>query len=196
MTDFFALLDQPRAPWLDPVELKGAFHAKTLQAHPDARAPGSDVTEAEAIFARINEAYQVLQDPKRRLLHLLTLEGEQTTPSGGEAPAEIAELFQTVAATTQEAERVAQKAAAATNPLSRSLLKAEVLQVEGRINGALQALMDLRREANEELKRVGSSTADPGADRVRQLQQLYLRFSYLGRWIEQLEEKRTQLVTG
>ena len=47
--------------------------------------------------------------PRRRVVHV---------------PAEIAEVFQTVADRSQEADRVAQKAAAATNPLSRSLIQA------------------------------------------------------------------------
>ena len=38
MIDYFALLDQPRAPWLDPDKLKDSYHQKTLQAHPDAQA--------------------------------------------------------------------------------------------------------------------------------------------------------------
>ena len=38
MIDYFALLDQPQAPWLDLAELKDAYHKKTLQAHPDAQA--------------------------------------------------------------------------------------------------------------------------------------------------------------
>ena len=37
MIDYFALLDQPRVPWLDLNELKNAYYQKTLQAHPDAQ---------------------------------------------------------------------------------------------------------------------------------------------------------------
>ncbi len=56
MIDYFALLDQPHAPWLDPDELKNTYHQKTLQAHPDAQAssPGDDATDAT--FANLNEA--------------------------------------------------------------------------------------------------------------------------------------------
>ena len=39
MTDYFALLEQPRAPWLDPRGLKEAYHRQTLQTHPDTAAP-------------------------------------------------------------------------------------------------------------------------------------------------------------
>jgi len=49
MTDYFALLEQPRAPWLDPAELKEVFHRKTLEQHPDAGAAGP-----ENDFAKLN----------------------------------------------------------------------------------------------------------------------------------------------
>ena len=35
MADYFALLDEPRRPWLDPEELKAKFHALTATVHPD-----------------------------------------------------------------------------------------------------------------------------------------------------------------
>ena len=54
MTDYFALLGQPRAPWLDPAALKEAYHRQTLQSHPDTATPGR-----ESDFAGLNEAYQV-----------------------------------------------------------------------------------------------------------------------------------------
>ena len=75
MIDYFALLDQPRAPWLDLDELKNTYYQKTLQAHPDAQTTRARADATDATFASLNEAYQVLQDPKRRLHHLLSLEG-------------------------------------------------------------------------------------------------------------------------
>ena len=54
MIDYFALLDQPQAPWLDLTELKDAYHKKTLQAHPDAQTNPSE--ESDANFANLNEA--------------------------------------------------------------------------------------------------------------------------------------------
>ena len=87
MTDYFALLEQPRMPWLDPAPLKEVFHRKTLEQHPDATAAGS-----EDRFAELNAAYQALQDPKRRLHHLLSLENR--APAANQmVPQELQELF-------------------------------------------------------------------------------------------------------
>jgi len=186
MTDYFALLDQPRQPWLDLEKLKEAFHAKTRQTHPDAQTDNS----TEAAFTQINEAYQVLQDPKRRLHHLLSLEGQAPSTLGSVVPEAIAEMFSTVAMATQQAERLTQKATVATNPLSRSLLQSELLRVRREIETALERLLTLRLIADDELKAAGGVEYE---DRLRILQGLYLRYSYLTRWIGQLEEKRNQL---
>src|SRR3954453_14389170 len=111
MTDFFALLHQPRNPWLDPHELKNAFHAKTLHSHPDAQ------PESGNDFTQLNEAYQVLRDSKRRIQHLLELEGVSRERGTGGIPREVEELFPAVAALSQQADAVLQKVTAASNAL-------------------------------------------------------------------------------
>src|SRR4051794_20802523 len=137
MTDFFALLDQPRNPWLDLDELKNAFHAKTLQSHPDAHPQsGND-------FTQLNEAYQMLRDSKGRIQHLLELEGAAPGRGSGAIPREVEELFPAVAALSQQADAVLQKVTAARNALSRSLVQAEVikaLQATDEMLGKLRAM--------------------------------------------------------
>ena len=93
MIDYFALLDQPHVPWLDPDKLKDTYHQKTLQAHPDAQTsrPGADTTDAA--FTSLNEAYQVLQDPKRRLQHLLSLAGAAPSSTDQTVPKQLHDLF-------------------------------------------------------------------------------------------------------
>src|SRR5213076_2502867 len=87
MTDYFALLEQLRTPWLDSAGLKEVFHRKTLEEHPDATGGGS-----EDRFAELNAAYQALQDPKRRLRHLLSL--ENCAPAANQSvPQELEGLF-------------------------------------------------------------------------------------------------------
>ena len=188
MTDYFALLDQPRLPWLDPDELKQAFHAKSMQSHPDVAAATDDA------FAQLNEAYQVLLDPKRRIQHLLSLE-QREAPRDRSVPADIAELFPVVAEATHAADALAQKLNTATTPLSRSLLKAETLAVQGRIADTLQRLGQMRDDADAELRSLNENMPLAEAEWA-QLQQLLLRFSYLTRWISELEEKQLRLASN
>ncbi len=194
MTDYFALLGQPRRPWLDPEEVKRAFHEKTRESHPDAQQePGQHGTDAE--FAAINEAWRILQDPKRRLHHLLSLAGRAPVAAGVAPPPEIAEMFSAVADATQGAGRVLQEAAATTNPLSRSLVQTKIVIASRRVNEALGRLQEMSAEAEAELRNLNESANEAGGDWLDRCEQLYFRFAYLTRWISQLEEKRTQLAT-
>lgn len=183
MTDYFALLDQPRSPWLDPEQLKQAFHAKTLRAHPDAQ--GAEAS-GDAAFAEINEAYQVLREPKRRLQHLVVLLGKTPPGRASAIPQDLDNLFPAVAGLTNDANVVLQKVSASTNALSLSLLRPESLRIRGDIARMLDKLRRLQRTAEDELRRADANASDI-------LQQLYVRFSYLGRWIAELEEKELKL---
>lgn len=191
MIDYFALLEQPRRPWLDPECLQEAFREKTLRFHPDARAQREDAG-ADDGFARLNAAYQILQDPKRRLQHLLSL--EDGLPQIATVPKDIADLFPTVAAITQEAAGLKQQIGGTTSALSRSLLEARSMDVRRRINDTLVKLSGLYTQAEAELRRLSQAEAISGDPSwLQNLQRLYLRFSYLTRWIAQLEEKRTEM---
>ena len=193
MTDYFALLEQPRRPWLDPEQLKQAFHTKSKRAHPDARPQSNDSAAFEGKFTELNEAYQVLQDPKRRLQHLLQLEGKAGESRFDGVPEDVGELFPRVAALTQQAGELAQKHAAATSPLSRSLMKPELLQLQSRVAGMLKAMRAESADAQTQLRRIDGQWCQDGETIWRELRELYLRFSYLSRWITQLEETQLQL---
>lgn len=78
MIDYFALLEQPRRPWLDVDLLKEKYHALARAAQPD---------------ESLNEAYRVLSDPKLRLAHLLRVEPR---PSEN-APDDLVDLFMAIA---------------------------------------------------------------------------------------------------
>lgn len=180
MTDYFALLDQRRAPWLDPDELKDVFHRKTLEQHPDS----SRSTEGGG-FAQLNEAYQVLQDPKRRLHHLLSLENRAPSPHQA-VPVDLQELFLQIGALNQSATPLLEKMRSASNPLSRSLLKAEMVATQKELGHLRDQVQKLTAAADTCLRKAGTS-------QVEELTDLYQRFAYLGRWSAQLDELAFQL---
>src|SRR5438874_102631 len=88
MTDYFAVLRQPRKPWLDPNKLKQQYQELTLAGHPDRH--GSN--ESPLDFALVNEAYRVLTNPKLRLQHLLSMQGSAVA-SDRPIPTELVDLF-------------------------------------------------------------------------------------------------------
>jgi curved DNA-binding protein CbpA len=195
MTDYFALLDQPRRPWLDTEELKQAFHAKALHAHPDARAQHGNAGSSNEVFAQLNEAHQVLQDPKRRIHHLLSLIGHPPDRAAGTTPPTIEELFPLVAAATQQASVVVQKSAVATNALSRSLLKAELQKATQQVNVVYDRVLELQERAIGELQQLDGVWNGGDRAHIAQLSALHLQFSYVNRWLSELEAKCLDLST-
>lgn len=181
MTDYFALLEQPRVPWLDPAALKEVFHRKTLEQHPDAAAPPSGDT-----FAELNEAYQVLRDPKRRLQHLLELQGSPPSRTAESVPSELQELFLRIGEWNQQARLLLERIRGQSSALERSLLKSRLLEVQQAIENLRHELRDLTETANRELKKIEPAQTD-------QISGLHSRFAYLGRWAEQLDELAFQL---
>ena len=193
MIDYFALLDQPRAPWLDPEKLKDTYHQKTLQAHPDAQMnrPGAEATNAD--FTSLNEAYQILQDPKRRLHHLLSLEGVPPSSTDQSVPRQLHDLFPAIGALTQRANLLLEKIRAASNALSLSLLKPQILEVQTQAEEVRARIQDLFDVSLTELSRINTSWVTNPREQIDGLSNLYFAFAYLTRWSTQLDEMTFQL---
>lgn len=189
MTDYFALLEQPRAPWLDPAGLKEAYHRQTLQTHPDTAAPAIP----QGQFAELNEAYQVLQDPKRRLHHLLELEGRAPSSGDQTVPQELHDLFPAIGGLAQRANLVLEKMKTASNALSRSLLKPQLLELQSETAELRQTIQLLSDAALAQLRVVNSTWGTDPTGELSALSNLYFRFAYLGRWSSQLDEIAFQL---
>jgi curved DNA-binding protein CbpA len=190
MTDYFALLGQPRAPWIDPAALKDAYHRKTLQSHPDTAAPGR-----ENDFAELNDAYQVLQDPKRRLHHLITLESGAPPSANQAIPRELQELFLLIGALTQRANALLEKTGTASSALSRSLFKPQIVELQKEVGALRDKLRDLDAAANERLREINSTWQSDRAGQLAALSNLYSTFAYVGRWSAQLDELAFQLAS-
>jgi curved DNA-binding protein CbpA len=184
MIDYFALLDQPRAPWLDPEKLKQVYHQKTFLAHPDTAPSG----ESENSFAQLNEAYQVLQDPKRRLHHLLDLEGSPPSSSDQTVPQELHDLFPAIGALAQRANVLLEKTRTASNALSRSLLKPQILVMQKETNELRERIHGLSDASLAQLRLVDSRWRNNPAGEIAALSNLYFTFAYLTRWSAQLDE--------
>ena len=73
MTDLFALLGQPRRPWLDAEAIQQAFISAARDHHPDRRheEPEERREAAQLCYTRLNEARQRLSTHHTRLRHLL-----------------------------------------------------------------------------------------------------------------------------
>ena len=189
MIDYFALLEQPRRPWLDENTLREQFHSLARTAHPDRQSSASPDSD----FASFSEAFRVLSDPKLRLQHLLKL--EQDTPASNEniLPKDLEDLFPSITAIMRTADDFLKRTQATTNALSRSLFKSELLTIQNQVAQSLAKLSELYGRTMSELRALDESWITIPSPDFSQLRQLYLKISYLSRWIAQLEEKKLQL---
>jgi curved DNA-binding protein CbpA len=188
MTDYFALLEQPRAPWLDPAALKETYRRKTLQSHPDTTA-----ADADTDFAQVNEAYQVLQDPKRRLHHLLSLENVGPASANQVVPGELQDLFLLIGASNQRTTLLLEKIRTTSNALGRSLLKPEILAAQEQVAVLRDKVRNLEATADERLREINVAWEQDRSAQVTELANLSSRFAYLSRWSAQLDELAFQL---
>lgn len=199
MTDYFALLDEPRRPWLDPGALKQKFLARSAAAHPDKIHCASDADKAAAAksFAELNSAYNCLAEPKSRLLHLLELELGAKPGDIQQIPAALADLFAEVAAACRSADGFLAEKARATSPLLQVQFFERGLAWMDQLN-ALQTELNRRREQmTGELKALDEkwAGADAGSrpEMLPALEELYRLFSYFNRWNGQIQERVVQL---
>jgi curved DNA-binding protein CbpA len=183
MTDYFAILDQPRQPWLDEEAIKSKYQELTLAQHPDVETKSGDRN-----FAEVTEAYRVLSHPKLRLSHLLQL-ANVDLPRQQQIPEELAEWFSRVGSFVQSADRVVARGAGASSAVALSLTRAEMAGLEPEAKRILAELKQRHHESLRELQTLNASWSS----NLPALTNLYPRLAFLGRWIEQVEQRLFQL---
>jgi curved DNA-binding protein CbpA len=182
MPDHFAILAQPRRPWLDAEALKDAFHRATAQEHPDV-AGGSGENAAA-----LNAAYAVLRDPATRLRHLLALEWPDFAASPASIPAALADFFGRIATLRQTGAALTKKEAAAQSPLARALLAGDRAAQHGDLQAALAELEAAEAAALADLRAIDAMWDQRETTTPALLAAAQQRFSFLAKWQAQLRE--------
>jgi curved DNA-binding protein CbpA len=203
VNDYFALLNQPRRPWLDPEAVRAAFLALSTGIHPDRVHNASPETRAAAQerFAALNAACNCLRDPKERLRHLLHLERGVKPAQLERAPAQRTDFYFELAGVCGETDKFLRAQAPSPAPLlkARSFARALALREElekfqaelacwrGELEREVQALNAAWEEAPE------NGSARFAALPLDRLEQLYRDLSYVLRWSEQIRERVIRL---
>ena len=196
MTDFFALLGQPRQPWLDEDALKASFHDTSSSLHPDRFHNTDDAARAEAgrIYAELNSAYQCLREPKDRLAHLIELESGRKPGGIQSVPAEAMELFAQVGQLCRETDAFLVERAKATSPMLKVRQFERGLEWTDKIQMLMKSLNEQREELHAKLRSMNESWVGGSmAALLPVLGDVHSRLSYLNRWMAQLQERFTQL---
>ncbi|MBC8326749.1 MAG: hypothetical protein H8E27_14110 [Verrucomicrobia subdivision 3 bacterium] len=185
--DAFALLDEPRQPWLDPAALKEKFLTRSAATHPDKFADPTEKSAAQTRFAEFNTAHETLRNPKRRLQHLLTLERGRKPDEVHDILPATAELFQQVGQLLRAIDPFLAQREAETSPLLKAQTYPQALdwldQVTTLQNTLTQALQTHDTQLLSLNKNWTPETLEP----------LYHQYSYLQKWQEQLTDRAVRL---
>jgi curved DNA-binding protein CbpA len=192
--DCFALLREPRRPWLDPDALKTNFLTLAAQVHPDKVQAFSPAEKAAANerYAELNAAFHRLLDPKERLRHLLELASGAPLQDVQNVPPGAMDLLMAIGQTCRETDQFLAARAKTTSPLLKAQLFEAGFAWTEKLN-ALRRQIDARREALlVELKTLDAEW-NPAAPPLARLEQTYRGLSFVARWAGQVQERLTQL---
>lgn len=204
MTDNFALLHEPRLPWLDPDLLKQKFFPLSAPFHPDRVHGGTDAEKLSANqrYAELNAAYNCLREPKERLLHLIELELGKKPSDIQKIPPGTMDLFVEVGQTCRDADAFLAEKSKVTSPLLKVQLFERGQEWSDKLNALQQKINAKRETLSVELRDLNSewqkAPAIGSPDRaaalpLERLEQIYRVFSYIARWSEQIQERVVQL---
>ena len=196
--DYFALLQQPRQPWLEPDALKTAFFRLAAECHPDK----TDQPDATQRSAELNGAYHCLLEPKERLLHLIELESGSKPKDVQNIPPGAMDLLMEIGQVCRETDLFLTARDKTASPLIKAQLFEKGMAWTDKLN-QLRQRIDLRREEIlAELKSMNAAwTAAPppgtagraAALPLEKLEQLYRTLSYVARWTGQIQERLVRL---
>jgi DnaJ-domain-containing protein 1 len=199
MTDNFALLNEPRRPWIEPDALKQKFLALSASIHPDKihSAAESEKSAAGKKFAELNAAYHCLLEPKSRLLHLLELELGAKPKDIRQIPPALADLFAEIAAVCRKADDFLAEKGKVTSPLLLVGFFERAQEWIESLNALQKKLNGLREELTAELKSLDeawiANNLESRGHLLEKLENLYRLLGYFNRWNGQVQERVVRL---
>jgi DnaJ-domain-containing protein 1 len=202
MTDYFALLDEPRRPWLEPEILKEKFLTRSAVVHPD-RVHNLGKAEqklAQDQYVQLNTAYHSLREPKSRLRHLLELELGAIPKDVQHVPPDLMDLFMEISQACRHADTLIAESAAVTSALLKVQLFERCQEEGDQLRSLLQKLavgnarmMDRLKQLDEDWSKTKTSGSTTRVQLFPDLEKLYRLFSYFDRWTAQIQERIVKL---
>ena len=204
MEDYFALLNLPRRPWLDPEEVQARFLACSMDSHPDRFHNASEERKAEAHqrFSDFNAAARRLRDPKDRLRHLLELERAAPVSQLDRLPSGAVESFFQLGQSIREVDAFLAEQAKSQSPLARVRVFQTAMEWRERLEAAQGRLAARQAELTSEMKALNAtweaaplagSEARRSALPLERLETIYREFSFVVRWADQVRDRVVQL---
>lgn len=194
MTDYFALFNEPRRPWLDAEALKQKFLEFSTTVHPDRvhNLGEAERAAAQERYTELNTAYNCLREPKERLHHLLQLELGTLPKDIQRIPSDLMDLSLEVGKACREADAFLAEKAKVTSPLVMVTFFERGQEFADKLQAIRQRVNSLNDRLLEELQQIDSawqSGANPRNVLLQRLEELYRLFSYFARWTAQIQER-------
>lgn len=157
---------------IDLDRLKVLYQNLAAANHPDS---GGNKTE----FERINQDYQTLLSPAKRLKTFMETKGIEHD-SRGAVSNDLMDLFMQVGSLVQEADSFIRKKSAATSVLAKALLEGESMELQDKLSELIAKI-----EAQQETITQVLSTEFP----YDQLPQIARNLAFLEKWQAQLQQR-------
>ena len=198
MTDYFALLNEPRRPWLDVETLKQKFLGLSATVHPDRVHNLSEAERAAAQerYTELNTAYNCLREPKERLQHLFQLELGAPPKNTQRIPSDLMDLSLEVGKLCREADAFLAEKAKVTSPLLQVTFFERGQEFVDKLQPLRQRVNSLNDRLNEDLLQIDAawqSNTSPRSALLQRLEELHRLFSYFARWNAQIQERVVRL---
>ena len=191
MIDYFALMGEPRRPWLDAETLKKKFLALSAEAHPD-RVHGASDSEKKAAqerYTQLNTAFQTLSNPRDRVRHLLELELGRKPDHLDRVPDELMDSFMSVAGILREADKFLGEKEKTVSPLLQVQLFERAQTFVEKLGELEKSVVVTRENVISELRQLNGADFLP----LQRLEEIYRLLGYYDRWLKQIQERRVRL---
>lgn len=195
MRDHFALLDEPRRPWLDADSLKQKFLVRSAAVHPDRvhQSPTTKRLAAHERYTALNAAYQCLREPRERLHHLLELELGEKPSDLTSMPDELMDLFFAVGRTLRDADTFLVEKQNVTSPLIQVQLFSRGQVLTERLDDLRRPIATRRAELLSAIKELDAKWNEPPRKPLAQLQAIWRLLGFYERWLAQLQERSVKI---
>jgi curved DNA-binding protein CbpA len=201
MIDCFALLGEPRRPWLDAEELKRKFLTLSAGVHPDRVHSQSEVERqaAQDRYAELNSAHQRLSEPRDRLRHLLELERGAAPDNLQRIPSGLMDLFVEIGEACRQAGRLQDERVVITSPLLKVQWFERSQEHVERLRELRQGLDTRLEKLTEAVKRIdadwdaGAASGPQRTELLGRVEEAYRLLSFLGRWRKNLQDAILEL---
>ena len=201
MIDYFALLEEPRRPWIEEAVIKERFQKKSAAFHPDRfhSATNDEKLEATRTFEQLNAACRCLSDSKARIQHLLELETGAKPDVVEQVDEDIMSLFLKVGQVLHQVDRFLADRDAIESPLLKVAKFQEGMDWAEKLKALLAEIRVIQESCRPELERMNDAwmrAQEPSSARalpLADLERVYRRISHASRWINQLQEQIMRL---